>query len=175
MKRLFLVVVVLAVFALIWTPSAQKERTAIVDIGDGIVISMRLRPMFSLQSDWHRTLGLRSSSATLKTQLSEDTGWWRGSNLYRHEAGIYILDEGQGGFVSFTISPLKLVTTPKIFCTTSEVETENGAEPELAGEPSQFYCGVRYLGQFAETRRGDVAIRFIPASEAAEQELPEML
>jgi hypothetical protein len=174
-KNLLLGVLVLVALTLAWMPFAQMKRTATAELGGGIEVSMHLRPMVSMQSDWHRTLILRSPSGRLKTQLFEDTGWWRGSNLYFHETGVYVLHEGQGGCVPFTLLPPELVLAPEISCAKAEIEPGKGAAMGQVGALSRYYRGMRYLGQFTETRRDSVAIRFIEAAQAPEPELPDLL
>lgn len=168
MKKLLSGLFVLVVLTLVWTFFEQPRRIAIAELGGGNEVSMRLRPMFSMQSDWTRTLVLLSPSGHFEKELPEDTGWWRGSNLYLHDTGVYVMHEGQAGCVTFTMSPPKIIRAPEISC--EKVGGQTGGEGQ-----SRFYRGMRYLGQFIETAREDVAVRFIDANEAPEPELPDIL
>ena len=58
-------------------------------------VSLTVSGMFGLQSDWRRTLTLEHCSEIISRELSADTGWSRGSNLYLAEAGPFVLGERQ--------------------------------------------------------------------------------
>jgi hypothetical protein len=70
---------------------------AVLDGGERV--ALRLRPMVSLHSDWHRDLIVRDADGRRRIRLFEDTGWWRGSQLYRRPDGALVLDEGQAGCI----------------------------------------------------------------------------
>ncbi len=104
-------------------------------------------------------------------RLFEDTGWWRGSNLYIHTSGAYIIHDGQSGCVAFTTGPTEFVSVPSGACTKRSLVGDD------AEQASRFYPDLKYLGQFKETYRDPegVRIRFWSSSQAPEVELPEIL
>lgn len=120
--------------------------------------------MVGLHSDWHRKLTVRKGWRLARINLMADTGWWRGSNLYRHTSGVHILHEGQAGCIVFSTAPPAHHPHPEIDCTKSDAP----------GEGSAYYSDFTYLGSFLEGRR-EVPFRFVPATLIAEPELPDIL
>ena len=100
-------------------------------------------------------------NATL--QLFEDTGWWRGSALYRDSKGEYLLDDGMD-YVSFTFCPPKFTmkwqmsTGERFPQETAPAESPCNVAPLEADVPLSVYetkDGERYfLGMFIETHPG---------------------
>ncbi|MFV0475647.1 MAG: hypothetical protein ACK5MQ_15790 [Pikeienuella sp.] len=151
--------------------SGEGEATATLP-GGGVVV-MSVGSMFGLGGDWVRALAVGSAHDVATTDLVDDTGWWRGSNLYLHGSGVFVLHEGQAGCIAFRPVPAAFVAAPEGAC-------EKTAPPARAGRaggppPSRFYAGLDYLGRFAETQDKEAPIRFIPAAEEPEPELPDIL
>jgi hypothetical protein len=156
-----------------------ETHQAQIDVEGGASVALIVSPMFSLQSDWQRKLLIEAPTGSLETDLFEDTGWWRGSNLYRHLSGVYVLHEGQGGCVLFRVSPPALVRDAEISCDkTEQIPDEDTAQvgKSLAGFPaSKFYSDFQYIGTFMEIPQGQEAIGFFGADEQAEVELSDIL
>ncbi len=91
-----------------------SEATA--DLPGQISVTMSVRPMAGWHSDWHRTLTIATPDGTTSQPLFEDTGWWRGSNLYLHASGVYVLHEGQAGCILLPTRPLTADDEPDISC-----------------------------------------------------------
>ncbi|KXF90307.1 hypothetical protein AT574_12085 [Phaeobacter inhibens] len=131
--------------------------------------------MFSLQSDWHRTLIVERGGETISRELFEDTGWWRGSNLYLAEAGLFVLDEGQNGCIAFRLDPLRFGDK----AARCHKRRQTLANKEISGRDdntrSYVYPGMRYLGRFAETLDDRARVEFISAEETPEIRLPDPL
>jgi len=134
-------------------------------------ISLTIWPMQSIHSDWHREVSIEYDGARISRRLFEDTGWWRGSNLYVHTSGAYVIHEGQSGCFAFTTEPIEFVGVPNGVCTKRNLVNHGGEQD------ARFYRDLEYLGHFHETPRdpGGVRIRFSSASQTPEVELPEML
>lgn len=157
-------------------PRIHRAQT---DVEGGASIAVTISPMFSLQSDWHRKLFIETPTGSLESDLAEDTGWWRGSNLYRHSSGIYVLHEGQAGCVLFRVSPPELVSDPAISCAKTDRSMEDDtvqAGTSLREFPaSRLYADFEYIGQFVETPQKRQALSFIGADQQTEAELPDIL
>lgn len=97
----------------------------------------------SIHSDWQREIVVLYKGERIAMRLFEDTGWWRGSNLYQHVSGTYILHEGQSGCISFTIEPLMFVDTPESACIKTLVSV-----PDSSNHSSLYYQNMLYLGHF---------------------------
>jgi hypothetical protein len=142
-------------------------------------MTMSVHAMPGWHSDWYRALRISAPEGTIETDLFEDTGWWRGSNLYVHTSGVYVLHEGQAGCIVFATKPLAFVTDQAISCDRIEpvmISDETGLpDVRAGGTTSRFYRDLRYIGHFAETPRDDEKIRFISADEQPEVELPDVL
>lgn len=122
---------------------------------------------------------IEAPTGLLETDLFEDTGWWRGSNLYRHSSGIYVLHEGKAGCALIRVSSPALVPDAEISCDETDHTTDDDtvqAGSSLEGFPaSKFYPDFQYIGTFVETPQGQEAISFFGAGEQAEAELPDIL
>lgn len=156
-----------------------ETHRAMIDVEDDISVALIIRPLFSLQSDWHRKLSIETPAGSLESELTEDTGWWRGSNLYRHSSGVYVLHEGQAGCILFIVSPPRLVSDPAISC--DKADQTLGGDAGQGGNSSQgfpasrFYTDFQYIGRFVETPEEQKAIGFVGADKQLEVELPDIL
>lgn len=117
------------------------------------------------------TVEPKFGAAEIHQVLFEDTGWWRGSHLYSHRSGAYVIHEGQNGCFGFELSPLSFEVRSNISC------KKRNDTCRQDGDASPYYEDLIYLGGFFETPSAPdgVAIRFIPVSEKAEVELPDIL
>ncbi|MGP1357368.1 hypothetical protein [Roseicyclus sp.] len=141
-----LAVILVGGAVLLWPRTHSAE--AVLDGGESV--TLRLRPMLSLQSDWRREIVVQDADGRRTIPLLEDTGWWRGSQLYRRPDGALVLDEGQAGCVLLS-----------------------GAE-RPAGCPVATEWD--YLGRFGERGRGEGGRAvFLSPTDAAEIDLPEAL
>ena len=134
-------------------------------------ISISIWAMQSIHSDWHREISVEYDGGRIAMRLFEDTGWWRGSNLYIHTSGAYVIHEGQNGCFAFTIDPTEFVSVPSGVCRKRSLVGDD------AEQGSRFYPDLEYLGHFQETYRDPegVRIRFWSSSQTPEVELPEVL
>lgn len=152
-------------------PVAQR---ATVAVAHGVTVSLIVRPMFGLHSDWYRVLRIETPAGRLEKELPEDTGWWRGSNLYVDRTGTYVLDEGQMGCLGFTASPLARVREAVTACDKIDDVADGAAHSGIAARPdSRFYRNLRYIGRFEETPDAQQAISFTGADKQPEAELPD--
>jgi len=138
------------------------QRVTWVATDSGVSLTMELRPLPGWHRDWYRSLTLVTPQGEAKLALFEDTGWWRGSNLYEAGRGVWMLDEGQSGCVTIEADPPKLE------------DTSCGARATEPGGRSKSYESYRYLGQFSEGF-GDEAPSFRDAATDPEVVLPEPL
>lgn len=132
-------------------------------------ITMSIWPMQGFHSDWHRKVLITYNGQRISKELFGDTGWWRGSNLYRHISGAYVVHEGQGWCFGFTLEPLEFNRTLEDFCIKGQITKEN-----LNGH-SRYYRDLIYLGHFYETWRDEkgIRIRYTTADQTPEVELPD--
>ncbi|MGN7868223.1 hypothetical protein [Paracoccus sp. 22332] len=158
---------------------SPESHRATASLPYGGEVEMSVRGMWSLQSDWHRSLLVSGPKGSEEIELQTDTGWWRGSNLYAHKSGVYVLHEGQGGCIYFTISPPAFVSGNGISCEKSGGPVR--LEPPLAHvagaevSKSQFYADLFYIGHFEETSEELRRVRFVDAAEQPEIELPDTM
>ena len=157
----------------------SEDHRAQTNLGDEVLVSLVVSPMFSLQNDWHRKLVIETPAGDVESDHSEDTGRWRGSNLYRHSSGIYVLHEGQSGCVLFRSAPPEFVINPAISCEKNDqIIDDDVAQADIPTKKfpaSRFYTDLQYIGQFVETPQRQEAIGFIGAEEGPEAELPDIL
>jgi hypothetical protein len=153
----------LALFFCLCMTGCYSDRTiAWESPGVGVRLEMVLSPVWSLQSDWERTLTIVAPGGSASLHLFQDTGWWRGSNLYDGGQGTWVLDEGQLGCVSIVLDPPAVATAP---C------------PERAsdeGSASLRFETFKFVGYFSEGSRKDEP-RFVDRIERAETILPDEL
>jgi hypothetical protein len=147
---------------------------ATADLPGDVRISMVVRPMSGWHSDWYRTLTIETPDGSSSQRLFEDTGWWRGSNLYVHASGAYVLHEGQAGCIVLTPGA---DAEPDINCDAAipaaELIDADGATSGFP--PSRFYRDLMYVGHFVETPDAEDAISFIPSDRQPEPQLPDVL
>ncbi|WP_143152638.1 hypothetical protein [Marivita hallyeonensis] len=144
---------------------------------------MTVEGMFGLHSDWHRTFTISDGANTSSIELFPDTGWWRGSHLFLHGSGTYVLHEGQLGCTRFALEPLTFDPPERILCAkTSQSDTDvEAAQDRLNGYPkSRFYEGLYYIGRFIEAHASgsdntDAPLVFQTHEHHPETELPARL
>ena len=148
-----------------------RFHSAAVEPEANLEVRLTIWPMQSIHSDWHREVSIEYDGTRISRRLFEDTGWWRGSNLYVHTSGAYVIHEGQNGCFAFTAEPPEFLGVPNGVCTKRDLVDHGG------GHSSRFYRDLEYLGHFHETYRDPdgVRIRFSSARQTPEVELPEML
>lgn len=138
---------------------------------EGLRITYSVRPMFGFHSDWRRTVSVKHGATEIEQDLFEDTGWWRGSHLYLHKSGAYVIHEGQNGCFGFEVEPLSFDVQAQISCEKNMTtrQREDGA--------SRYYRDLIYLGAFIETPNSPEGspIRYVPAADKPETELPDIL
>lgn len=166
--------------------ACSSEYNAVANLPGSATVSMSVTPMLGIHSDWNRKLTLDDGESTASIDLFQDTGWWRGSHLYLHSSGTYVVHEGQIGCFGFTLEPVSFDTRTSISCakmadTAIRLSTDS---PELNGYPaSRYYVGLFYIGRFVESGRvpelrdtpADSPIVFQTYEQQAEPELPEIL
>ena len=167
----------LSVFALmlpLTMAACKSEHSRTVEIDEAQHVTMSLSGMFSLQSDWERRLTIHDGDEAIEVELLSDTGWWRGSGLYLHNSGLYVLNEGQGGCVVFQASPPKIIEGRAQFCD----RAPKGAEPDTsvfqsnACVPSRFYSDLCFVGLFFEAEGLENAMQFNGSGSQKEKLLP---
>ncbi|MBP9182789.1 MAG: hypothetical protein KBF78_06635 [Fuscovulum sp.] len=162
----------LAWLGLLFLPLACQVwgHTATAIPQEGLAVTYTVAPMFGWHSDWTRTITVSFRGSSIRQDLFEDTGWWRGSHLYRHISGAYVIHEGQAGCFAFTVDPLSFAPPVDISC------LKNPSASSAGGTASKYYADMTYLGAFVETHAKDgPPIAFIPADQAPEVELPDVL
>ena len=153
----------------------NSAHQASVNLEGGVRVSLTVNGMFSLQSDWRRTLTVGHRGEKISRELFEDTGWWRGSNLYLAEAGLFVLDEGQTGCIAFRLDPMRFDDKAARCHQRRQMLTNEETSERDDNTVSFVYPGMRYLGRFAETTDGRARVEFISAGEAPEIKLPDPL
>jgi len=139
----------------------RAEHNATAPLTDTASVTLSARGMFSLQSDWERGLTIRTSTEELTVDLLSDTGWWRGSNLYLTDTGLMVLDEGQGGCLAVSLTPLHETRASGI-CDLLPLSASGENAPPLT-----------YLGRFDEAPGTPSPILFLPAETTPERTLPD--
>jgi len=166
--------------------ACSSEYTSVANLHGSATVSMSVTPMFGIQSDWNRTLTISDGDTTASIDLLEDTGWWRGSHLYLHSSGTYVVHEGQNGCFSFTLEPVSFDARTSISCAkmADTAARPSADSPELNEYPaSKYYVGLFYVGRFVEAgrvselrdTRAEAPIVFQTYELQAEPELPEIL
>lgn len=155
-----------SVAILLFWPCSHHARAT---FDSGLEITMSITPMLGLHSEWTRQVSVEYNGERISKELMSDTGWWRGSNLYRHTSGAYVIHEGQGWCFSFTLEPLEFDTTPRVSC------LKNTISHQASGKMSPYYQDLTYLGRFIEkSHHRDVQrFSFTLADQAPELELPD--
>lgn len=148
--------------------SRTYEATAILP--ENVTVTYSVQSMFGFHSDWTRQVSVTREGEQIQQELFEDTGWWRGSHLYRHTSGVYVIHEGQARCFSFTVEPLSFNVRARISC-----EKREGIPQDMHGA-SRYYTDLFYLGAFIETPNSPdgAPISFLSVDERAEVELPDI-
>lgn len=136
--------------------TCSKEYVAIAHLQGSATVSMSVTPMFGIHSDWNREFTISDGDTATSIDLFEDTGWWRGSHLYLHSSGSYVVHEGQNGCFGFTLDPVSFDPRISISCVKmADTAVRLSADsPELNGYPaSRYYVGFFYIGRFVESGR----------------------
>lgn len=170
----------------LWCCGPRHEATQ--NLQGDVSVAMKIRPMFGIHSDWHRRLSIASGWRSTSAALMEDTGWWRGSHLYLHTSGMFLLHEGQAGCIGFTVAPPKidehLEYAPNSPISCDKHISAAGTEGHSKGFPaSKLYSDLYYIGRFIETgsvpelraQRRHNPIVFQSHTEHPETELPDIL
>lgn len=132
--------------------ACRGEHTKTVTIAEGYRVEMSLSDLMSLQSDWKRYLTISDEEQSIRIELLSDTGWWRGSSLYIHKSGAYVLNEGQGGCVVFQTSPLQILKDHSNLCDRMAVASEQSglSFTSIRCTRSRHYSDLCFLGLFFE-------------------------
>lgn len=167
-KWAFISVIILALPTWMFWPRFHTS-TAIPQAD--LEITFTIWPLPFLHNVWRREVSIEYRSEDVKARLFDDGGWWRGSSLYQHISGVYVIHEGQNGCFAFTIEPIEFVSVPDGVCTKRNSFERDG------DQGSQYYNDLTFLGHFDKTYRDPegVRLRFLEADEIAEVELPEAL
>ncbi len=167
--KISLLLTVFILSAMAACSSRSYEATAILP--ENVTVTYSVQPMFGFHSDWTRQVSVTRDGEEVQQELFEDTGWWRGSHLYRHASGVYVIHEGHAGCFGFTVKPLSFNVRARISC-----EKREGI-PQDAHGASRYYADFDYLGAFIETPNSPDGspISFLSVDERAEVELPDIL
>lgn len=171
---------------LVAVSACSTEYISVANLHGSATVSMSVTPMFGIHSDWDRALTISDGDTTASIDLFEDTGWWRGSHIYLHSSGTFVVHEGQIGCFGFTLEPVSFGARTSISCakmadTAARLSADS---PELNGYPaSRYYVGLFYVGRFVEAgrvpelldMRAKTPIVFQTYEQQAEPELPEIL
>lgn len=164
--------------------ACSSEYDAVANLPGSATVSMSVTPMFGFHSDWNRVLTIGDDDTSASIDMLDDTGWWRGSHLYLHSSGTYIIHEGQAGCFGFTLEPVSFDAHISISCEKMGNTATRVSADELNGYPaSRYYVELFYVGRFVEASsvpdlrdtRFDTPIVFQTYEQQAEPELPERL
>lgn len=161
----------LLALALVLAACWPRARHTTATLPGDVTLTMTIRPLWGWHADWSRSLTVATPDGTSTHPLLDDTGWWRGSNLYRHTSGAHVLHEGQAGCIILTADPA--AARPLVSCDKTAIPDD--AAPVSGYPPSRFYADLAYIGQFVETPDADASVSFIPADQRPEAELPDIL
>lgn len=172
MRPSFVLFILLSLMA-----GCQSEHRETVELGGGKSLTMSIMDLFSLQSDWERSLTISSSEQHLTVNLFSDTGWWRGSSLYLHKSGRYVLQEGQVGCTVFQFSPPELVTNSRAYCVRKDPSEEPRSDSDSWSGfiQSRHYRDLYFIGLFFEANGAEKVLQFNPASQQVEPLMPSPL
>jgi hypothetical protein len=148
---------------------------ATAKLEQGLDVTLTLRPMLSLQSDWSRSLTITQNTRSVDFDISEDIGWWRGSNLYLTLSGALVLHEGQDGCYEFNTTPPSLVTPSEVSCRSAPdlAWLETTQDALLSYPASHYYPALFFVGHFNENGPKEQRAVFQPHSEITEPKLPD--
>lgn len=166
MKKWFLLPTAVLTLALAFSLRGHRA-SAIPE--ENLKVTMSITAMAGIHSDWHRNVSISYKGRRIGKKLYQDTGWWRGSNLYRHTSGAYVVHEGQGWCFGFTLEPLQFNKALEKNCVKGQGTEENPNGYSL------YYRDLIYMGHFYETWRDEegIRIRYSPAGQNPEVELPD--
>ncbi|MDQ2088974.1 hypothetical protein [Marimonas arenosa] len=179
-------VLTIAICIILTLPGCSPNHEADAKLAGGATATMSVRAMLGIHSDWHRKFTIGDGRASVSIDLFEDTGWWRGSNLYLHSSGTYVVHEGQNGCFGFTLEPVSFDVRTSISCVKvpGNALSLSDEGPALNGYPaSNYYVDLFYIGRFVEAgripelreTRAEAPIVFQTYEQHAEPELPEIL
>lgn len=162
------------------------EHEAEASLSGNASVTISVTGMIGWHSDWRRSITLSDGLATASRDLFEDTGWWRGTHLYLHASGAYVVHEGQAGCFAFSVEPITFdVLVPASCAKTPDAAARLSADtPEYQGYPaSAYYAGLFYIGRFVEAgsiqgvagTRPSNPIIFQTHERQSEPELPDLL
>jgi hypothetical protein len=110
-------------------------------------LTLVAHPSFGFQSDWSRAYEISDGETSVTIRAFDDTGWWRGSAVFRDRSGAFFIDDGIDYFF-FSICPPqvleRLPTTPLPVC------EESGALDGVASDRNSPSPDLVYLGTFLE-------------------------
>lgn len=143
------------------------ERRAEADLDDGARVSLTARA--AGLDLLERRLIVAQGADRLEAELLADTGWWRGSNLYRHSSGVWLLHEGQSGCYAFDLSPPQRVF---LDAWRESCSADTGWEPIV---PSIVDPELDFIGHFSDPTSANDGLQFYQAEIAPERALPPPL
>lgn len=157
--------------------ACNDEHSKTVTINEERRVEISLVGLFSLQSDWDRHLTVSDGEKRIRVELLSDTGWWRGSSLYRYESDIYVLHEGQGGCVVFQFNPLKTLQGYSYLCDRmrSNEAIEATTFDTEACRPSRHCSDLCFIGLFFEANGSEDELQFNWFTTQNEPLLPSSL
>lgn len=160
--------IILAIVTLFW-PRIYHAKALLENDAE---VTLSISPMIGIHSDWDRKLTVSYKGKYIQRNIDPDSGWWRGSNLYQHISGAYIIHEGQVGCISFTLKPLAFISAEKDSCIKNKALVRHGEN-----QNSLYYDDMIYLGHFYETGRDKegMRVRFKDFRQSPEPELPDIL
>jgi hypothetical protein len=174
--RLFLLrTLILSLLFISILAACRDEYNQTVIVEEGRHVQMSLTGLLSFQYDWDRYLTISDSDKKIRVALMSDTGWWRGSSLYRYKSGAYVLNEGQGGCIFFQCYTLEALQGYSHLCDrmpTAERQSALNITSESC-TPSRHYSDLCFLGLFFEAEDLEPALQFNWSATQDEPLLPE--
>ncbi len=125
---------------------------ATAHLGGTSSITLIAYPLFGFQSDWSRSYAISDGEVTVRIKAFEDTGWWRGSALFRDKSGAFVIDDGIDYFYFSVCPPEVLRDLPD--APLPPCEASNVSVGKLSNRNSPR-SDLLYLGTFYE--RPDIA------------------
>jgi len=132
------------------------KHSAQVSLGNGVTATLTGTPLFGFHSDWSREFAISDGAQSHSVDLFEDTGWWRGSNLYFYPPSTYALNGNPADFEVFTVDPLsfpeRAAMPDGVF--RDDTAAALGKLATYDGYPaSRYHAGMFYVGRFVEKHR----------------------
>ena len=131
-----------------------QPHVATAELGGRSTLMLRAYPLFGHHNDWSRSYVISDGESSVTIEAFEDTGWWRGSALFKDATGAYFIDDGFD-FFFFSVCPLKVLKQLPI----EPLPDCDGAE-SIKGVPSPRTfpsSKLTYTGTFFE--RPDIAFQ----------------